>query len=262
MLYRDRAPVSDNVWKEIDERAVEVLKSYLSGRRVVHVLGPKGLDYNAVSGGRLVNVQEEDGVSFGHYQVVPLTETRIEFELDRWELDNLQRGAKDVDYEALENAMKKIALFEEKTIFDGLNQAVMQESDGQISEKSLYFGLDEKDIIEAVTQGVLKLTEAYVKKPYALVVSPQAYKRIIASDKGYPLSKRIERLIDGEIVINRAIEGAFLLPYDHEDLELTIGRDFSIGYQDHTSKKVKFFVKESFTFRVLDKDIIIKYTLA
>ena len=261
MLYRDRAPVSDDVWKEIDERAVEVLKSYLSARRVVHVVGPKGLDYNAVSGGRLVNVQEEDGVSFGNYQVVPLTETRIEFEMDRWELDNLQRGAKDVDYEPLEKAMKEIALFEERAIFNGLDKAMIEGLDAEKSEKSLYFGSDEKDIIESITAGVLKLTEAYVKKPYTLVVSPQAYKRILSSDKGYPLSKRIEKLIDGEIIISHAIEGAYLLPYDHEDLELTIGRDFSIGYQEHTNKKVRFFAKESFTFRVLDKDIIIKYII-
>ena len=110
MLYRDIAPVSNDAWKEIDERAVEVLKSYLSARKVVHVVGPKGLEYNAVPGGRLTNVQEEDGVCFGNYQVVPLTETRVEFEMDRWELDNVERGAKDVDYEPLEEAMKKIAI--------------------------------------------------------------------------------------------------------------------------------------------------------
>ena len=157
--------------------------------------------------------------------------------------------------------MKKIALFEERAIFDGLDKAMIQGLGEEMSENSLYFGSDEKDIIESVTAGVLKLTEAYVKKPYTLIVSPQAYKRILASNKGYPLNKRIERLIDGEIIINHVIEGAYLLPYDHEDLELTIGRDFSIGYQEHTNKKVRFFVKESFTFRVLDKDIIIKYIM-
>ena len=63
------------------------------------------------------------------------------------------------------------------------------------------------------------------------------------------------------MLLNQAIEGAYLLPYDNEDLELTIGRDFSIGYQNHTNKTVRFFVKESFTFRVLDEDIIVKYNL-
>ncbi|MGO1469275.1 MAG: family 1 encapsulin nanocompartment shell protein [Tissierella sp.] len=261
MLYRDIAPISNDAWEEIDETAKEVLKSYLSARKVVHVVGPKGLDYNAVSEGRLTNMQEEDEVCFGNYQVVPLTETRIEFEMDRWELDNLERGAKDVDYEPLEKAMEKIALFEERAIFDGLDKAIIEGLDEEKSSKTLKLGSDAKEIMDSISQGIIKLREAYVKTPYSLVVSPEAYKLILSSETGYPLKKRIENLIDGEIVLNQAIEGAYLLPYDHEDLELTIGRDFSIGYQDHTNEKVKFFVKESFTFRVLDEDIIIKYNL-
>ena len=52
-----------------------------------------------------------------------------------------------------------------------------------------------------------------------------------------------------------------LVPYDHEDLELTIGQDLSIGYQYNDNKKVRFFITESFTFRVLDPSIIINYKL-
>lgn len=137
MLYRDRSPISDKTWEEIDERAVEVLKSYLSARKVVHVVGPKGLDYNAISEGRLANVEEKDGVYFGNYKVVPLTETRIEFEMDRWELDNLERGAKDVDYEPLEKAMEKIALFEERAIFDGLDKAIIEGLDAEKAKRLL-----------------------------------------------------------------------------------------------------------------------------
>lgn len=261
MLYRDRAPVSDNVWKEIDETAVEVLKSYLSARKVVHVEGPKGSDYNAVSEGRLTNVQDKDGVCFGNYQVVPLTETRIEFEMDRWELDNLERGAKDIDYEPLEKAMEKIALFEEKAIYEGLDKAIIEGLSGEKSAKALDFGSNASEIMDAISEGIIRLRKAYAKGPYTLVVSPETYKAILASETGYPLSRRIENLIDGKIILSYAIEGAYLLPQDHEDLELTIGRDFSIGYQSHTNEKVRFFAKESFTFRVLDEDIIVKYDL-
>ena len=261
MLYRDRAPVSSEAWKEIDSRAVEVLKQYLSARKAVHVTGPKGPDFNAVAEGRLVNVKEEEGISYGNYQIVPLTETRVEFEMNRWELDNLERGAKDLDFAPLEKAMEKMALFEERFIFNELDNAMMNGPDEEKRDKMFYFGTEEKDIMEAVTQGVLKLSEAYAKKPYVLIVSPEAYKRILAGTKGYPLGRRIEKLIDGEIVLNRAIQGAYLLPHDHEDLELTLGQDFSIGYQDHDNYNVKFFAKESFAFRVLDKNIIVKYNL-
>nr|WP_300003448.1 family 1 encapsulin nanocompartment shell protein [Tissierella sp.] len=261
MLYRDVSPVSKKAWEEIDERAVEVLKSYLSARKVMHVVGPMGLNYNAVPEGRLANVDEVDGVSYGNYKVVPLTESRVEFEIDRWELDNVDRGAKDVDYGPLEEAMQRIALFEEKAIFEGLDQAIIEGLDKEKCHAPIIFGSDAKAIMDSITEGIIKLRQSYVKAPYTLVVSPEAYKRILSEETAYPLDERIEELIGGKIVLNHAIEGAYLLPYDHEDLELTIGRDFSIGYQNHTNEKVKFFVKESFTFRVLDEAIIIKYNL-
>lgn len=253
MLYRDVSPVSKTAWNEIDERAVEVLKSYLASRRVVHVEGPKGLDFNSIPEGRLTDLSETDGVSHGIYQVEPLIETRVEFEINRWELDNVNRGALDVDYAPLEEAMVKLALFEDKTVFDKLDEVMENEV--------LTFGTDGKSVMDAISQGVITLKEAFVDGPYTLVVSPEAYMRIHSEANGYPLLKRIEKLIDGEIIINRAITGAYLLPFDHDDLELTIGRDFSIGYQNHTNETVRFFAKESFTFRVLDEAIYVKYNL-
>src|SRR5690606_5510898 len=120
MLYRDLAPISNEAWSEIDERAEEVLKSYLSARKVVKVNGPKGLDYNVITEGRLTNIHElESKLCYGTYQVQPLTETRVEFEMSRWELDNLARGARDVDYEPLETSLKEIALLEENAIYNG-----------------------------------------------------------------------------------------------------------------------------------------------
>lgn len=258
MLYREIAPVSEDSWKEIDERAEEVLKSYLTARRVVNVIGPKGLDYNVVSEGRLSNVERDENICYGNYHVLPLTEVRVEFEMDRWELDNLNRGAKDVDYEPLENAAKEIALFEDKAIYHGLRESIIEGLDDAIDEE-LDFGEDLKSIMENLTSGVIKIRKAFVEGDLTLVVGKEAYKKILSEGTGYPIKKRIKDLIGGEIIYSEAVDGAYLLPYDHDDLEMTIGRDLSIGYQSHTNERVKFFITESFTFRVLDPDIIVKY---
>jgi uncharacterized linocin/CFP29 family protein len=50
------------------------------------------------------------------YDNKSLVETRITFELSRWELDNLLRGAKDIELDALEDAAKEIARFEDDVI--------------------------------------------------------------------------------------------------------------------------------------------------
>ncbi|NLY46584.1 MAG: bacteriocin family protein [Tissierella sp.] len=260
MLYRDLAPITKAAWKEIDERAAEVLKSYLSGRRVVNVNGPKGLDYNVITEGRLTNIETDGQVNYGTYQVLPLTESRVEFEMNRWELDNIERGAKDVDYEPLENAMKNLALFEEEAIYNGLKNSNIKGLK-DYSKEEISFGKGPTEIMEAITKGLIQLKKSYEQGPFALVVNVEAYTRILSKETAYPLDERIKDLIGGNIILNHVIDGAYLLPQDHDDLELTIGKDYSIGYQSYTDEKVKFFATESFTFRVLNPDLIVKYRL-
>jgi uncharacterized linocin/CFP29 family protein len=261
MLYRELAPVSTNAWDEIDQRAAEVLKTTLSARKVVKVNGPKGLDYNVITEGRLGETKENGNVCYANYNVLPLTETRIEFEIDRWELDNIERGAADVELSPLEDALKELAMIEENAVYNGLENACIKGL-AQFGDKDIKFGDSSKEIMDAILNGVLKLRENYAVGEYTLVVGEEAYKRVISQEGGgYPLNKRLESLIEGKMVFSRAVKGAYLIPYDHDDLELTIGRDFSIGYQNHTAEKVKFFATESFTFRVLDPELVVKYSL-
>lgn len=261
MLYRDLAPVSASAWEEIEERAKEVLKSYLSARRVVKVNGPKGWDFNVITEGRLGPIKNKGNVGFSNYDVLPLTEARTEFEMNRWELDNIERGAKDVDYEPLENAVKEIALFEENAIYNGLEEGLIKGIDNVVQIDPIPLGNDPTTIMEAITKGLILLKENYQGGPFSLVVNEEAYKRILSKETSYPLDERIEKLIGGKIVYSHVVNGAYLLPYNHDDLELTLGRDFSIGYQYHTNEKVRFFITESFTFRVLDPTLIVKFTL-
>lgn len=259
MLNREFAPITNKAWNEIDERATEVLKSYLSARKVVKVNGPFGLDFNVVTEGRLNNIVDEGELCYSNYKVLPLTESRVEFEMDRWELDNLDRGAKDVDYEPLEKAAERIALFEENAIYNGLNKALIVGLKNSVTNKTIPFGIDLVNIMEAITLGLIKLHESYQSGSFDLIVGEKIYKRILSTNSSYPLEERIKELIGGKIIYNHVIDEAYLLPHDHEDLELTIGQDFAIGYTSHTDKSMKFFITESFTFRVLDSSLIIKY---
>lgn len=259
MLYRNLAPISPEAWEEIDQRAAEVLKSYLSARRVVKVNGPKGLDFNVITEGRLLETQNENDVDYAKYQVQPLIETRVEFEMERWELDNIERGAKNVDYEPLEEAMKKLALFEEEAVYNGLRNGGIIGLKDAVETAEIDFGKTPTEIMDAITKGILQMKKLFVPGPYTLVVSADAYGKILSKETAYPLDQRIEELIGEKIVFNHVIDGAYLLPYNHDDLEFTIGRDFSIGYQGSTDTAVKFFATESFTFRVLDPNLIVKF---
>ncbi len=260
-LKRQLAPLTEEAWHGIDERAKEVLKSILTARKIVHVEGPKGLNHTVIPEGRLTVLEKEsEELCTGLYKVQPLVETRCEFVLNRWEMDNLTRGARDVDLGPLEEATRKAALFEENAIFNGYAKGNI-EGLVEMADKNLEFGQDASSIMDALTDGVLTLQDNFVPTPLSLVAGEKVWHQINHEAGAYPLYKQITELIEGDILFSPALEGALLLPFDHEDLELNLGIDFSIGYQDHDAKEVRLHITESFTFRVLDPALIVKFTI-
>lgn len=262
ILKRTMAPLTQAAWDEIDSRAEEVLKSCLTARKAVSVIGPKGWDYTVVSEGRLNTINKvKGGVSTGVYKVQPLLEARVDFSLSRWEMDNITRGAKDIDLANLEEAAKKIAEFEEKAVYNGFDAGSIKGLDCINASEKIPFGEEDSAIMNAISKGLVALRENFEEGPFVLIVGEVAYNRLNSSSKGYPLMKRIESLINGQILLSTGLDGAFLIPYDNENFELTIGQDFAIGYESYNHENVNLFITESFTFRVLDENIIISYSL-
>ncbi|KNZ41228.1 family 1 encapsulin nanocompartment shell protein [Acetobacterium bakii] len=261
MLKRTLAPLTQSAWDEIDGRAQEVLKSRLTARKAVKVYGPMGWDFTTLSEGRLDLLKRNDGeVATGVFRVKPLVEARMSFTLSRWEMDNVTRGAKDIDLTNLEEAVKKIAEFEEKAVYEGFAAGNIKGLREASAHKNITFGNDGAQIMEAISTGLIDLKDHFEEGPFVLIVGEEAYRRLNAGAQVYPLLKRIESLINGKIVLNPVIEGAYLFPYDNEDFELTIGQDFAIGYESHDDETIQLFITESFTFRVLDENIIVSYT--
>ncbi len=260
ILKRNLAPLTEEAWGEIDSRAREVLKNNLSARKVLSVEGPKGWDYTVIPEGRLENFVEDE-VSSATYMVKPLIESRISFTLNRREMDSISKGVKDADLENLEEAVKKSALFEEEVVYSGYDQGNIKGLENETSHEAIDLGDNSSAIMGAITQGILTLKDSFAEGPFSLVVGREAWRKIHIEAQSYPLIRRIENLIGGEIVLSNVVEGALLLPYNHGDLELTIGQDFAIGYQSSDDKEVKLFVAESFTLRVLDSDLIVKFNL-
>lgn len=261
MLKKELAPLSSRVWEEIEDRAASVLRSRLSARKVVKVNGPKGLSYAAVPEGRLDIVETNGDVRTGIFRVAPLTETRIFFTLNRKELENIDRGAKDIDFSTIDSAVEKIADFEEKAIYAGYKSGGIVGLAEIGSHKPIPFGSNGSAMLQAVAQAVITLRASYASGPLSLVAGTKAWIAMQQEIQGLPFTERIERLIGGRVVHSLAADGAFLLPYNNENFELTIGQDFAIGYDSHDTKEVTLFVTESFTFRVLDPNLLVRFTL-
>src|SRR6201992_3569861 len=126
-LHRELAPISDAAWAEIEEETSRTLKRYLAGRRVVDVQGPGGVALSAGGTGHLRNIGASgDGILARQRDVKALVELRVPFELDRQQIDDVERGAEDSDWQPVKDAAKKIAYAEDRAIFEGYAAAGIQ----------------------------------------------------------------------------------------------------------------------------------------
>ena len=79
-LLRERAPITEEGWNELDEEARERLEPGLAARKVVDFAGPHGWDYSATNLGRIEpRWTAFEGVRRARRRVLPLVELRVDF---------------------------------------------------------------------------------------------------------------------------------------------------------------------------------------
>ena len=262
ILKKQLAPITEEAWKEISDQADDIFKSLLTHRKVVNIDGPNGLDYGAVSTGRLSvpSNQDKKGINYGIHQVMPLVEVRKPFTLDMWELDNLERGAEDVDLSPLEDAAREMALFENRAVFDGFKaggiEGLARGSDHDVKQ----IPEDPDQFIQFIAGQISYLRKEGVEGPYHLMLTDDRWQQLVTLSKGYPAMRYLKDLMEGEVYMNHATDHSFLLSGRGDDFELVLGQDLSIGYDAHDSEKVKLYIMESFTFRILGPEALIVLT--
>ena len=107
-LHRELAPISDPAWGQIEEETKRTLKRYLAGRRVVDLEGPGGAALSAIGTGHLKMIDPPgQGVLARQREVKPLVELRVPFELDRQQIDDVERGSNDSDWQPAKDARKR-----------------------------------------------------------------------------------------------------------------------------------------------------------
>jgi uncharacterized linocin/CFP29 family protein len=261
LLRKNLAPISDEAWGEIEDLSRRYLKNSLSARFLVDVTAPKGWDHQGVSDGRLGKIKESGKVSWGLYNVKPLLELRVPFELDVWELDNAVRGAKDVDLDVVEKAAEELAAFEDAALFDGLKDGqitgLLQEAgDGTM----IQFPKDRSEIASAVSEGIAQLVSRGIEGPYKLAVPMELWQTIRSfSGGGMSLEQHLEKMLGAGLFASTHLKQPVLVSARGGDFELSLGQDIAIGYSSHSARSVSLFFTESFTFRIFEARAIVVY---
>ncbi|MGB8317094.1 MAG: family 1 encapsulin nanocompartment shell protein, partial [Ignavibacteriaceae bacterium] len=226
----------------------------------VDVDGPKGLNFEAVSMGRLDVPENQKGkIKYGINKVLPLVETRSPFSLDLWELDNAARGAKDLNLDTMEEAAHNIGEFEEKLIYNGFPKANITGLKDVNKNKPAKYPEKVENLPEIISRLIGEFVKSSVEGPYSLILNTGRWEKLSSFVNGYPLKTVIKDLIGGNIILAPAINDAFLVSTRGGDFKLTIGQDLSIGYQSHDHKNVNLYFMESFTFQIIEPAAVIKF---
>ena len=252
-LYRELAPVSGAAWASIEAEARRTFEQHVAARRVVDVRGPAGPGLAAVGTGHLAGIDPPSGETGGilawlrtSHQLVQL---RVPFTVSRQDVDDVERGAQDADWQPVKEAARQIAFAEDRAILEGYPAAGITGVRKSSSNPVLTLPAEATEYPAVISQAVSALRLAGVGGPYSLLLSAAAYTAVSeTSDHGYPIREHLARVVDGEIIWTPAIEGAFLLTARGGDFELHLGEDLSIGYQSHDSEYVQLYFQESLTF--------------
>jgi uncharacterized linocin/CFP29 family protein len=249
-LYRDLAPITELAWAQIELEAARTFKRHIAGRRVVDVSEPGGPVTAAVSTGHLLDVASpSDGVVAHLRASKPLVRLRVPFTVQRTDIDDVERGAQDSDWDPVKDAAKQLAFVEDRAIFEGYQAASIEGIRKSSSNPALALPEDAREIPDVISQALSELRLAGVDGPYSVLLSAGAYTAVSeTSDHGYPILEHLNRLVDGQIIWAPAIDGAFVVSTRGGDFDLQLGTDVSIGYTSHDADTVALYLQETLTF--------------
>jgi uncharacterized linocin/CFP29 family protein len=252
-LRRALSPVLPAAFEIIEARAREVLVAYLAGRKLVDFEGPLGFDTAVVPLGRVRALSSPAGTEARLRLHQPLVELRVPFDLPLSELDNVARGADDLDVEPVAEAARQLALLEDGAIFSGMPEAQIGGMAPSSAHEPIKLPSDFREFPGLVSEAIARLHAAGVAGPYAIALDTESYTALqrTTGTGGYPILQHVRKLAEGPTVFAPALKGALVVSMRGGDFKLTIGQDAAIGYLSHDHSIVHLYIEETMTFRVL-----------
>jgi len=265
-LLRGLAPVTDGAWGGIEEEARRALRHFLTARKLVDFSGPHGWERSALDLGRATDAADgpAEGVESRMRLVQPLVELRTPFEVARAEIEAVERGAPDADWDPVIDAARRAALAEDRLVFNGFPGAGVRGIVETSPHDPVAINTDYDKYPNYVASAVEALKRAGVSGPYALALGPRCYTGVIETTQhgGYPVLEHLRLIVEGPVIWAPAVDGAVVMSQRGDDFELVVGQDLSIGYVGHDDKTVRLYLEESITFRAAGPEAAIALTYA
>lgn len=120
-LSRDGAPISAELWREIDDAVVSTAKKILTGRRFISIYGPLGAGVQSINVDNVSYLEETEGnfsvIKGREYRQIPMISQ--DFSLLWRDLEYNEQMGLPVDLSSAMQAATQCALREDEFIFNG-----------------------------------------------------------------------------------------------------------------------------------------------
>lgn len=252
-LHRGDTPFGDSVWEQIDRAVVESAKSQLSGRRLLHTMGPFGLGFKAVP---LSDTKSEgktvEGVTVSASSALPVAMLRSDFSLSVRDVAAFEQSGAPLDLSAAANAAIAVARQEDQLVYSGfqpLGVTGLLNTPGARSVKLKPWneaGAPVQDILNAATE----LDNAGFHGPYTLALTPKSYNHLF---RKYPQGDMTEldhiRQIAADGVIKAAgiAGGGVLVDTSGPFANIVLGQDLMTAFVGPAPGEYQFSIFESLT---------------
>src|SRR5262249_947711 len=151
----------------------------------------------------------------------PLVELRIPFEMSRGDLEDVERGAKDPDTDAVIAASRAIAIAEDRAVFHGYAAAGIRGICEAQANEGITIGDDYERFPDGVTTALNRLRDEGVDGPYAIALGEECWRGLTSTTHGgYPVMEHIRHLVDGPLVWAPGLDGSLVLSLRGDDFQL------------------------------------------
>ena len=258
-LRRQAAPLSERVWKALDEAVVGAARHVLAARRVATFDGPQGWEHVATRLGTSTPCRSAEGQAVVCVpDVVLLFEVRVDFSLPWTSIDVFERGAPVLDTAAAEAAAREVALAEDRLAFYG-----DPAGNGFLSQRKAP-RLHAQDwarpgqVLADLVKAVELLDTGGIPGPYEAVLSPGRYYAYLQAvdDSGYPTARQLRDVLAGVHRSPVMREAGAVFSTRGGDFVISVGGDLATGSRLHDRDAVHLFCVETVAPQTVTPDAV------
>jgi len=262
LLQRRRAaPVSDRVWKEIDDAVRRVAVHVLAGRRVADFDGPRGWDHVASRLGTLRpsrSIHASGTARAWVPEVALLTEIRADFSLPWADIEAFERGSRALETAPAEAAARDVAETEDHLVFYGDGEQPGFLGSDKSPRQTLGDWREPGRAVADILGAVDTLDRAGIAGPYAAVLDYGRFNEFWqaqASGCGYPASEQVKERVEG-IHRSGVLKGGAVFSCRGGDFIITVGGDLSVGYRWHDTDAMHLFCVETVAAQIMSPEAV------